>query len=123
LTGGELQSALCAAIAGISLAKLLLEASLFRWLWSPSTSSWKRSAQLHVGPLSAVTIARFGCGVLGGVILPLMAWNQSPMASEPLARATVLAAAATALLASELLERYLFFAANAAPRMPGAIRT
>ncbi len=123
LTGRELQRALCAAIVPISIAKLLLEASLFRWLWSPSISSWKRSAELHVGPLSEITLARFACGLLGGVILPLIAWNQSPTTSEPLARAIVIAAAAIALLAGELLERYLFFAAAAAPRMPGAIRT
>jgi hypothetical protein len=107
----------------IAISKLLLEASLFRWLWSPSTSSWKRSAQLHVGPLSEITLARFACGILGGAILPLIAWNQSPATSEPLARGIVIAAAAVALLAGELLERYLFFAAAAAPRMPGPIRT
>jgi DMSO reductase anchor subunit len=123
LAGRGLQRMLCLAIVPIAIVKLLLEASLFRWLWSPSTSAWKRSAQLHVGPLSEVTLARFACGILGGVILPSIAWNQSPTSSEPLARAIVLAAAATALLAGELLERYLFFAAAAAPRMPGAIRT
>lgn len=107
----------------ISVAKLLLEASLFRWLWAPSISPWKRSAELHIGPLSEVTLARFGCGVLGGVVLPCLAMGQTAESSEPMSRVVVIAATAVALLAGELLERYLFFAAAAAPRMPGAIRT
>ena len=118
-----LRSALCAAIIAISAAKLLFEASLLRWLWSPSTSSWKRSAELHVGEFAEVTLARFGCGLLGGVILPLIALNQSSAMSEPLPRVVVIIATGIALVAGELLERYLFFAAAAAPRMPGAIRT
>jgi hypothetical protein len=90
-------------------------------LWISTISSWKRSAELHIGPLSEVTLARFGCGLLGGIILPIIASDQTP--GEPLSRVIVVVATAAALLAGELLERYLFFAAAAAPRMPGAIRT
>lgn len=120
--GIDLRNSLCAAIIAISSVKMVYEAALFRWLWSPSNSSWKRSAALHVGPLSEMTIARFGCGILGGIILPLISWNQTAEA-ELLPRACVIIATAVALIAGELLERYLFFAAVAAPRMPGAIRT
>lgn len=121
--GMNLRGVLCGAIIGITLTKLLVEASVLRWLWSPSMSAWKRSAQLQVGALSEITLARFGCGVLGGIILPLIAASQAPASSEALSRATVIGASVAALLAGELLERYLFFAAAAAPRMPGAIRT
>lgn len=121
--GWTLRNALCVAIVAVSVGKLLLEASLFRWLWSPSMSSWKRSAELHVGALSEITLARFGCGLLGGVILPLIAFSEPAATTEPLPRAAVVIAAAFSILAGELLERYLFFAGVAAPRMPGAIRT
>jgi len=119
----EIRRALCATIVILAVVKLLHEASLFRWLWAPSTSSWKRSAALHAGPLSEVTLARFGCGVLGGLFLPVIAWGQTPATSDLLPRLTVVVATAVALVAGELLERYLFFAAAAAPRMPGALRT
>jgi Fe-S-cluster-containing dehydrogenase component/DMSO reductase anchor subunit len=125
-TGHEQNSpvgrAMCGAIiAGTSL-KLILEASVFRWLWSPTTSSWKRSACLLVGPLAEVTLARFACGLLGGVFLPLIAWHQSEVAAQSIERTIVIIGAAASLLAGELLERYLFFAAVAAPRMPGMVR-
>ncbi|MSR57913.1 MAG: molybdopterin oxidoreductase [Planctomycetaceae bacterium] len=113
---------MCGAIVACMTAKLLLEAAALRWLWSGSTSSWKRSAQLLVGPLADVTLARFACGLLGGVFLPMIAWHQADEATETLLRALVVVAAAVALLAGETLERYLFFAAAAAPRMPGTVR-
>jgi formate dehydrogenase iron-sulfur subunit len=118
--GMSIEHALCLAIVGFATAKLLLEVSLFRWLLSPTTNSWKRSAQLHVGPLAEVTMARFATGLLGGIVFPLLAW-QLP-SSEAFARTVIVVAACSALLAGELLERYLFFAGAAAPRMPGAIR-
>lgn len=118
----SLEQGLCAAIVVFSGTKLLLEASLFRWLWSPSTNSWKRSAQLHLGPLIDVTIARFAAGLLGGIVLPLLAWHQLASPTDAITRLVVVISASCALLAGELLERYLFFAAAAAPRMPGAIR-
>jgi Fe-S-cluster-containing dehydrogenase component/DMSO reductase anchor subunit len=120
LSGPSIEQGLLLAIVGFATAKLLLEAALFRWLLSPTTNAWKRSAQLHVGPLAEVTMARFATGLLGGIVLPLLAWQQS--SSDAFARTVIVIAACVALLAGELLERYLFFAGAAAPRMPGAIR-
>lgn len=111
------------SVMAFSAAKLLLEASLFRWLWSPHTTSWKRAAALHVGPLGEVTLARFACGLLGGVFLPLLALQLAATDAQPLVKFLVVAASVLALLAGEFLERYLFFAAAAGPRMPGAVRT
>ncbi|MGE3315320.1 MAG: DmsC/YnfH family molybdoenzyme membrane anchor subunit [Planctomycetaceae bacterium] len=118
-----LRNALGGTIVAISVTKLLLEASVFRWLWISTASSWKRSAELQIGPLSEVTLARFGCGLLGGIILPIIALNQTRDTAEPVSTVLVVLATAAALLVGEMLERYLFFAAAAAPRMPGAIRT
>jgi hypothetical protein len=74
------------------------------------------------GELSRVTITRFACGVIGGLALPglLVAWCSQADAVSP---AAILAVAVLVLVlkcAGELIERYLFFAAVVAPKMPGA---
>jgi hypothetical protein len=79
---------------------------------------------LHTGELSRITLARFALGLLGGVMMPLFILNQTAEAGD-VAGAEFVGAASllfAACLAGELLERYLFFTACAAPRMPGGIR-
>lgn len=103
-------------------AKLALEALLFRHLPSRQLSAMKRSARLLAGPLSGSMLARVACGVVGGIMMPLLLWKE--MASDG-AREPFLVVVAgmlfVACLAGELLERYQFFAACAAPRMPGRL--
>ena len=53
--------------------KLLVEAAIFRHLRDRSTRRCKRTALLMIGDLRAVTLARFVCGVLGGLVLPAAA--------------------------------------------------
>jgi len=110
------------ALVIAAAAKLLLEASLFRHLLSRRQSPLKRSAQLLLGPLSGSTFARFACGLLGGVFMPLFLWNELAT-TEPrgLFVPIVVSMLFVACLVGELLERYQFFAACAAPRMPGRI--
>jgi DMSO reductase anchor subunit len=111
------------AILCAALAKLLFEAALFRRLGERRMSSLKRSALLMVGPLSNVTLARFAAGVLGGVVMPLMLLTSQ---ADGFARSSLLILVLmlfAACLAGEVLERYLFFAAVAAPRMPGGLRS
>src|SRR5690606_4696347 len=99
-------------------AKLLLEASLFRYLLFRRQSPLKRSARLLVGPLAGSTFARFACGLLGGIVMPLFLWNELTTAQSPGLFLTIsVAMLFSAALAGELLERYQFFAACAAPRM------
>jgi formate dehydrogenase iron-sulfur subunit len=110
---------------GLSLIKLTWEASIFRHLWSTRMSPLKRSALLMTGDLSNATLARFALGALGGAILPTMLAGDAAVLSDGagLVQFVVLTAFIfTACLAGELLERYLFFAACAAPQMPGGIR-
>ena len=87
-------------------------------------SPLKRSALLYTRELSNVTLARFALGLLGGLVMPAMLLEKLPTLSgnniASFAAITGLLFAAN--LAGELLERYLFFAACAAPRMPGGIR-
>jgi hypothetical protein len=85
----------------------------------------KRSAVLMTGDLSNATLARFALGLLGGAILPAMLVQEAANLADGagLVQFVVLTGLLfTACLAGELLERYLFFAACAAPQMPGGIR-
>jgi hypothetical protein len=72
----------------------------------------KRTAILMAHDLKTATIGRFVCGAIGGILLPICV-----MAGLPYAGAAVL----VFCLLGELLERYLFFTAVIAPRMPGGI--
>jgi hypothetical protein len=64
--------------------------------------------------LKWVTVPRFVCGALGGVVLPaLVMFGVVP----PLVATGILPFA----LLGELLERYLFFTAVIPPKMPGGI--
>ena len=99
--------------------KLLLELVDLRHLRSGADTAMRYSARISSGPLHRVTLARFLAGAVGTLVLP---WLCLPRAGHPPDAAAVLATAVAAFaltLAGELLERYLFFAAVRAPRMPG----
>lgn len=115
----------------VASLKLLFEASLFAHVWQKQTTPLERSALLMIGELAGTTQARFGCGVVGGLALPLtlMATVQSPadaassITGTDAGLCTLLAAAIfVASVGGELLERYLFFTAAVAPKMPGTLR-
>jgi len=115
---------LCQALIVTAVAKLTWEAAIFRHLLFRRMTPLRRSAMLHTGELSRITLARFALGLLGGVMMPLFILNQTAEAGD-VAGAEFVGAASllfAACLAGELLERYLFFTACAAPRMPGGIR-
>jgi formate dehydrogenase iron-sulfur subunit len=118
---------LCRALIVCAAIKLVYDAAILRHLASPRLTALKRSARLMLGPLSNITIARFACGLLGGVLMPLFVLDMiDSAAATPTGASVPLAVAIATLfvacLAGELLERYLFFAACAAPRMPGGLR-
>lgn len=114
----------CRALMLIALSKLLWEAAIFRHLIGRRTTALRRSAMLQAGELSNIALARFALGLLGGLVMPCLLLRALPSLTSadlvPFAAMSGLLFAAT--LAGELLERYLFFAACAAPRMPGGIR-
>jgi Fe-S-cluster-containing dehydrogenase component/DMSO reductase anchor subunit len=112
-------------LVALAAAKLAWEGAAFRHLWLRKMTPLKRSALLMTGDLSNVTLARFALGLLGGVILPTMlaADATTPSHDIGLVQFVVITGLLfAACLAGELLERYLFFAACAAPQMPGDIR-
>jgi Fe-S-cluster-containing dehydrogenase component/DMSO reductase anchor subunit len=116
---------LCRALVAFAALKMVFELALFRHLSLRRMSPLKRSALLMTGDLSNSTLARFALGVLGGVILPLLLAGEVATLSRESGLAQFLVMAGlifAACLIGELLERYLFFAACAAPQMPGGIR-
>lgn len=112
---------LCIALATIAAVKLAWEAALFRHLLLRQMTPLRRSALLMAGELAGVTLARFATGLLGGLLMPVMLLEFLTSAQD--ARFVIATSFVfLACLAGELLERYLFFTACAAPRMPGSIR-
>jgi DMSO reductase anchor subunit len=116
---------LCWILVVLSMCKLAWEGAIFRHLWFRQMTPMKRSAILMTGDLSNATLARFALGLLGGAILPAMLAGEAATLANGagLVQFVVLTMLMfAACLAGELLERYLFFAACAAPQMPGGIR-
>ena len=116
---------ICYSLMIVACVKLGWEAMLLRHLLSRVMTPMKRSALLMIRDLANPAVARFALGGLGGFVAPALLLRQFSAATLDNAQlqlgvATLLLFGAS--LAGELLERYLFFAAVAAPRMPGGIR-
>lgn len=112
----------CRAMIAATGAKLLLEAYVFTRLRGTLLTPLKRTAVLLVGELGLVTTQRFVTGLVGGVGLPLWLLSTSGKAATDGGSLFLVLMTALALvisIAGELLERYLFFTAVVAPKMPG----
>lgn len=121
-TGGSLDrvgAALLSLVLGVTLVKLAFEASMLLKVRERRLSVMKRMALLMLGDLRAVTLCRFVLAAAGGVALPAVLLRHG-VASEVMQ--TVSATSLALLLLGELCERYLFFRAAPASRMPGGIR-
>jgi DMSO reductase anchor subunit len=79
------------------------------------STALKRMAIVMLGELRMMTVMRFVLLALGGVVLPLASIG----GYVTVATATI---APVLLLLGELSERYLFFRAAPASRMPGGLR-
>lgn len=105
--------------------KLLGEASVFVGLYQGRHTPLRRTATLLAGELKRATFVRFLVGVIGGLLMPavLISWA-ADFAAQPHFSMSAYIAFSTAslvlLFAGELLERYLFFTAVVAPKMPGS---
>jgi len=70
-------------------------------------------------------LLRYFFGIMGGVVLPLLLLSGRATVAgsagyDPLFVGFVVLLIVGLLLIGEVLERYLFFAASVAPKMPGA---
>jgi len=108
---------LAAALAAAVVAKLAFELRALRPLRDadpddPAPPPAVKTARLLTGRLRPVFGARAVAGLVGGVLLPFLITMNS-------AAAQLAWLAAALALAGELAERYLFFRAVVAPKMPG----
>ncbi len=115
---------LCQILMALTAFKLLFEGLIFTHLRRPQLTPLKRTALLLMGELSMTTLKRFFVGAVGGLLLPLVLASENALAPQhgfhPLFVGFVTLLTLALLLAGELLERYLFFTAVVAPKMPGA---
>jgi len=110
-------------LLALVVVKLLLELSVFAHLRRQQHTPHKRSALLLRDQLGMTTLRRFFFGVIGGVVLPLVLLAEATIASHgyhPWFVGALTLLILGLLTVGELLERFLFFAASVAPRMPGA---
>jgi Fe-S-cluster-containing dehydrogenase component/DMSO reductase anchor subunit len=106
--------ALSGLLVGASVLKLCVEGAFFRHLRDKRYGERKRSALLMKRDLGRYTAARFAALFIGGVVLPACQIGE-------LAGIGVGASSLLLVLAGEVLERTLFFAAAASPGMPGGV--
>jgi hypothetical protein len=102
-----------------SIVKLAFEARRLLHVRERRNSMHKRMATVMLGELSRVTQLRFAAGVLGGLFVPVL-FLRVPITEQVAAFLACLMAAL--LLLAEFSERYLFFRAAPASRMPGGLR-
>ncbi|MEX0745187.1 MAG: hypothetical protein WD118_06260, partial [Phycisphaeraceae bacterium] len=112
-------------LAGATLLKLAWETRILLALRDAEQTLLKRSARLLLGPLGRVTFTRTLTGLAGGVALPLLLIQSAAApaadAAAPPAFLVLLLIAFALTLVGELLERYLFFSAVVAMKMPGGL--
>jgi hypothetical protein len=106
-------------LAVVSGLKLLTDAEILMHLRERGLGELKRTALLLCGELRQPAALRFGLGALG-TLLALALSSGAPTIGTVGMLVFVLTVWGC-LLASELLERVLFFRAVSAPKMPGAI--
>lgn len=104
-----------AAILTVFIGKLVLDLKLLAHASAKEMTPAKKTAFLMLRPLKPVTVGRFASALVGLCLAGLCF-------VEPFSFIAALIAL-IALLASELLERTLFFKAVAAPKMPGGVTT
>jgi formate dehydrogenase iron-sulfur subunit len=105
-------------VAGTTSTKLLVDGWVLSHARARQLSVHKRAATVMLGDLRTATSLRLVLGAVGGVVLP------TGLAVAGLEGVLVTATAWLALVlltVAELCERYLFFAAAPASRMPGSL--
>lgn len=104
-------------LAMAAAIKLAFEFLHFAHLRDRRLTPLKRTAILMRRELGTYTFWRFFLGIVGGILLPLV-W---PLLADAHVAGAALFLSFAMVLAGELLERTLFFAAASSPGMPGGI--
>lgn len=119
---------LCVYLMSAAAAKLLFETAIFASLRRRQFTPLKRSAVLLSDNLGSTTMLRYFFGSVGGLLLPAILLSEratlnGPDGYHPLFLCAMVSLTFVTLLIGEFYERYLFFAASASAKMPGAART
>lgn len=107
------------ALAAATFLKLAGEARALATMQEPDDGLYppaRQTARLLTGPLRSANELRITLGVLGGILLPATIALTSP------SPAWIAWLSLGLCVGGELTERYLYFRAVVAPKMPGAIR-
>jgi Fe-S-cluster-containing dehydrogenase component/DMSO reductase anchor subunit len=115
--GSALTGELWRALLLIALGRSALEGWLLLDARARQLSPRTRMARLMLGELWRVTYLRAALLAVGGLLIPTIALVSGVAGSPLLALGVCLV-----LVAAELCERYLFFAAAPSLRMPGSLR-
>lgn len=110
-------------LSAAAIGKLLADSIVLRHLRDIQHTPQKRAAILLRGALWSAVKWRWICGVVGGILLPALYGTVLALQSSSLDHLFLMVVAlgiALMLLIGEILERYTFFAAAVAPKMPGA---
>jgi hypothetical protein len=119
--GRALLGSLLMASSALAIFKVLGELVVLGHLRDKRQGDLKRSALLLVSHLFPVFQRRLACVVLGAVVAPLLC--AATLESGSSGWALLWAVCSLVLLTlGELLERFTFFSAMSAPRMPGTFR-
>jgi Fe-S-cluster-containing dehydrogenase component/DMSO reductase anchor subunit len=117
-------ASLCLAIASVGVVKLAAEGTVFAALLGAQFTPLKRTAVLMLYALGPTTLQRFVLGLAGGVLFPLVlagpCFDPQGRPHAPLFVACGVGLSLVLLFLGEIAERYMFFAAVVAPKMPGA---
>lgn len=105
------------------LIKLGIDGRVLVHLRDPRTTLLKRTAALIRGPLAHISLLRLALGIVGGMIFPsvMIAYSNESTVFTPTVPAWLSAMTFATLLAGEIAERTLFFAAVVRPKMPGGL--
>ena len=118
---GPLSHTLLLVIVAVASVKLAFELLQLRHYRDTQHTVAKRVAIVMLRDLHGATLARFICGALGGLLLPLIALANEPPAGTSPAIIGITLAMLGLLVAGEFCERYLFFKTAPPSRMPGAL--
>jgi formate dehydrogenase iron-sulfur subunit len=110
---------LISLIIAVTAVKVVFEGSLLLHCRQRHHSVLKRVALVMLHDLRGATSLRFGLAIVGGIFLPLLL-GKGELGNRETAVAT--AAMLALVVFGEATERYLFFRASPASRMPGGIR-
>jgi len=114
--------AMAVVLVAATLIKLAFEQRVLKHLVdaeTPVQTPLNKTARLLAGELNGVLRLRIALGIIGGLVLPTLALADLPTSSaiNPMTAVTALALCT----AGEFMERYLFFTAVVAQKMPGGL--